>query len=162
MSCLAKRRACPNVRRSPNAIVNHPPSMWTDDLDWLGGSGLPTLCMNQRKAFMIHSLWKDKYKFILKFKWYILLSAECASMSEKGVLPCLTSQTHSMPSCPPVATMCCWLGCLSTQCRGTRSPDLKIDPLLELLWINITQEINQVTVGGLTGKESGMASCSVV
>lgn len=45
-------------------------------------------------------------------------------MSEKGALPCLMSQTQSMPSCPPVATMCCWFGCLSTQWRGTRSPDL--------------------------------------
>ena len=54
----------------------------------------------------------------------LLLSAEWASMSEKGALPCLISQTQSMPSCPPVATMCCWLGCLSTQCRGTLSPDL--------------------------------------
>lgn len=45
-------------------------------------------------------------------------------MSEKGALPCLMSQTQSMPSCPPVATMCCWFGCLSTQWRGTRAPDL--------------------------------------
>lgn len=124
---------------------------WTSHTAW-----------TKRKAFMKQSLWKDTYKMILKFKWHIVLSAECASMSEKGVLPCLTSQTHSMPSCPPVATMCCWLGCLSTQCRGTRSPDLKIDPRLELLWVNITQEIYQVMVGGLTEKESGMASCSVV
>lgn len=52
------------------------------------------------------------------------LSAEWASMREKGVLPCLTSQIYSIPSCPPVATMCCWFGCLSTQCKGTLPPVL--------------------------------------
>lgn len=66
------------------------------------------------------------FKCTDKFSLCVVLSAEWASMSEKGVFPCLTSQTHSMPSCPPVATMCCWLGCLSTQCRGTRSPNLNI------------------------------------
>lgn len=34
------------------------------------------------------------------------------------------SQTQSIPSWPPVATICCWLGCLSTQYKGTLSPDL--------------------------------------
>lgn len=46
-------------------------------------------------------------------------------MRDKGALPCLTSQIPSMPSCPPVATMCCWFGCLSTQWRGTLSPVLR-------------------------------------
>lgn len=132
LTCLVRRRACLNVRKSPSAAVNRPLSMWTDDLGWLGGSGLPTLCGKPKK-----NLYKTKQK---PFKWDInistydflkmnpqkfLLSAECASMSEKGVLPCLTSHTQSMPSCPPVATMCCWFGCLSTQCRGTLLPDLK-------------------------------------
>ena len=53
-----------------------------------------------------------------------LLSAVCASISEAGALPCLASQIQSMPSWPPVATMCCWFGCLATQCRGTLSPAL--------------------------------------
>lgn len=60
-----------------------------------------------------------------------LLSAEWASIREKGVLPCLTSQIHSIPSCPPVATMCCWFGCLSTQCKGTLSPVLHEQKMYE-------------------------------
>lgn len=67
-------------------------------------------------------------------------------MSEKGVLPCLTSQTQSMPSCPPVATMCCWFGCLSTQCRGTLSPDLKWE---HWIWISY----NRIQVQNAARKE---------
>ena len=53
-----------------------------------------------------------------------LLSAVWASISVAGALPCLASHIQSMPSWPPVATMCCWFGCLATQCRGTLSPVL--------------------------------------
>lgn len=124
-SCLAKRRARLNVK-SPSAAVNRPRSMWTGDLDLLGGSGLPTLCVEEKKSLNISLNEIDSFfKCTEKFNMCIILSAEWASVSEKGVLPCRTSQTHNMPSCPPVATMCCWLGCLSTQCRGTRSPNLK-------------------------------------
>lgn len=143
LTCLVRRTACLNVRKSPNAAVNRPLSMWTDDLGWLGGSGPPTLYRKPKKnllqkknhkSFHIRPLQNQLVSSNLVIKSFaqtkVLLSAECASMSEKGALPCLTSQTHSMPSCPPVATMCCWFGCLSTQCKGTLSPDLKRKQLI--------------------------------
>lgn len=43
-TCLAKKRACQNVKMSPSGAVSRPLSRWTDDQGWLGGSGLPTLC----------------------------------------------------------------------------------------------------------------------
>lgn len=80
-------------------------------------------------------------------------------MSEKGVLPCRTSQTHSMPSCPPVATMCCWFGCLSTQCIGTLSPDLKVKQQITTVYKNTNLEIYFLflvtTDGTLQGENLG-------
>lgn len=107
---------------------------------------------------LMPSAWDFSNGTIMR-EW-ILLSAECASMREKGMLPCRTSQTHSIPSWPPVATMCCWLGCLSTQYKGTLSPDL--------VWGKEADEANTIAriksrkwhVRDLTTIESVTESCS--
>lgn len=89
---------------------------------------LPEMWNNQGSPGM-----RGLYRLLLltsrskNFTWLLfryLHSASWAFNKETGMLPCLTSQILSIPSWPPVATMCCWLGCLSTQCSGILSPVL--------------------------------------
>lgn len=57
-------------------------------------------------------------------------------MSDTGNLSCRKSQIPRVPSSPPVATIWDWLGCLSTHCKGVKSPVLKFYQLYSF-WTSI-------------------------
>lgn len=111
--------------------------------DWWTLAWLLTLC--DRKVLLLPPWWKredfsgafveasqcqrdpsseqvNRWSGLDGWKWTSHISASWAFSNDTGMVPCLTSQILNIPSWPPVATTCCWSGCLSTQWSGTRSP----------------------------------------
>lgn len=64
----------------------------------------------------------NRWSGLDEWKWTSHITASWGFSRDTGIEQCLTSQILNIPYCPPIATTCCWLGCLSTQWSGTQSP----------------------------------------
>lgn len=157
---------------SPSAAVNHPLSMWTSDLGWLGGSGLPTLDRKPKKSVNKTSYGKHEILytttsgFILRFPPIISYFQRSGPPWERRVC-CLVSRPRHR-ACRPVPR---WPQCAvgSDVCRRSA------EGLYPLTWKenNASQPLIKLpnyrsvfffgdNCGDRTGTESGTVRCSVV
>lgn len=132
------------MARSPSAIANHPLSMWTDDLGWLGGSGLPTLNPKQKKKPLFNSRYKKRdikrtFNWTMHPQLSLTFSRVCLHEWEGCVaLSDVPDTEHAiLPSCG-YNVLLVWMSVHTVQRDSVSWPEKKKASILEYLINKIT------------------------